>query len=287
VQTLLALFALGLSALVLRELRIRNPLINFRTLADQNFRWSCVIIFCAFGVLYANTTTLPALLQSLFGYDATTSGLVLSPSGVVAVMMLFVVGLALSRRVDARWLMAAGLIIMGIGNYWMSQMNLDISSWEVVWPRCVVIGGLSMIFAPLNVAAFLYIPPQLRGAAVGLLALLRNEGGSVGTSTAQTIHERREIFHALRLNENLDRLNPAVKSFMAQAQPGFLQQTGDHAAAKEMTLQALENLREQQASALAYFDTFLVFAAVGVALSFLVLLMKPSVVAKGAHVAAE
>jgi MFS transporter, DHA2 family, multidrug resistance protein len=179
--------------------------------------------------------------------------------------------------------MAAGLIIMGIGNYWMSQMNLNISSWEVIWPRCVVVGGLSMIFAPLNVAAFLYIPPQLRGAAVGLLELLRNEGGSVGTSVAQTIQERREIFHALRLNENLDRLNPAVKSFMGQAQPGFLQQTGDPAAAKQMTLQALENLREQQSSALAYLDTFFVFAAVGMALSFLVLLMKPSVAAKGAY----
>ncbi len=42
------------------------------------------------------------------------------------------------------------------------------------------------MFAPLNVAAFLYIPKELRGAAVGLLALLRNEGGSVGTSVAQT-----------------------------------------------------------------------------------------------------
>jgi DHA2 family multidrug resistance protein len=54
-----------------------------------------------------------------------------------------------------------------------------------------------------------------------------------------------------------------------------------------MTLQLLENLREQQSSALAYFDTFLVFAAVGFALSFLVLLMRPSVAAKGAHVGAE
>jgi MFS transporter, DHA2 family, multidrug resistance protein len=256
-------------------------------LADQNFRWSCVIIFCAFGVLYANTTTLPALLQSLFGYDATTSGLVLSPSGVVAVMMLFVVGLALSRGVDARWLMAAGWIIMGIGNYWMSQMNLDISSWQVVWPRCVVIGGLSIIFAPLNVAAFLYIPPQLRGAAVGLLALLRNEGGSVGTSIAQTIHERRDQLHSLHLGENLDKLNPAVKSFLEQAQAAFLQLTGDPGAARRMALQSLEDVRQQQSSALAYFDTFLVLAVVGVALSFLVLLMKPSVAAKGAHVAAE
>ena len=57
------------------------PLINFRTLTDRNFRSCCIIIFCAFGVLYANTTTLPGMLQSLFGYDATTSGLVLSPAG--------------------------------------------------------------------------------------------------------------------------------------------------------------------------------------------------------------
>ncbi len=51
-------------------------------------------------------------------------------------------------------------------------MNLDISPWQVVWPRVVVIAGLSMLFAPLNVAAFLHIPRELRGAAVGLLALL-------------------------------------------------------------------------------------------------------------------
>jgi DHA2 family multidrug resistance protein len=54
------------------------------------------------------------------------------------------------------------------------------------------IAGVGLLFAPLNVAAFLYIPPRLRGAAVGLLALLRNEGGSVGTSVAKTIQERRE-----------------------------------------------------------------------------------------------
>src|SRR5437868_6575643 len=60
VHTLLVLFVLGLVTLVWRELRIANPLINFRTLADQTFRWSCIIIFGAFCVLYANTTTLPA-----------------------------------------------------------------------------------------------------------------------------------------------------------------------------------------------------------------------------------
>ncbi|HEU4679286.1 MAG TPA: DHA2 family efflux MFS transporter permease subunit, partial [Terrimicrobiaceae bacterium] len=215
---LLISFVLGLAALIWRELRIPSPLVNFRTLADRNFRGACIIIFCAFGVLYANTTTLPTLLQSLFGYDATTSGLVLSPAGLFAVMMLVVVGISLSRGVDARYLMAIGLAIMGLGNYWTSQLTLEISPWQVVWPRVVVIVGLSMLFAPLNVAAFANIPQELRAAAVGLLALLRNEGGSVGTSVAQTLHERREQFHTLRLGENLDTLNPAVNSFLEQAQ---------------------------------------------------------------------
>ena len=287
VQTLLVLFVFGLVTLVWRELRISNPLINFRTLADQNFRWSCIIIFCAFGVLYANTTTLPALLQSLFGYDATTSGLVLSPAGLFAIMGLTFAGVLISRGVDARYFIAAGLITMGIGNYWTSQLTLEISPWQVVWPRVVVIAGLSMIFAPINVAAFLYIPKELRGAAVGLLALLRNEGGSVGTSIAQTIHERREQFHSLRLGEYLDPLNPTVNSFLEQAQSYLLQLNGDSVAARQMAVQLLDNLRQEQASAFAYFDIFLVFAALSPPLVALVFMMKRSVAQKGAHVAAE
>jgi DHA2 family multidrug resistance protein len=287
VQTLAVLFVLGLGGLIVRETRYDNPLINFRTLKDRNFLVCCVIIFCAFATLYANTVSLPALLQSLFGYDATTSGLVLSPAGIFAIIMLAIVGRLLGRGADARYLMATGLFILGVGGYWMSRLNLEISPWQIVWPRVVFIMGLSTIFAPLNVAAFLYIPPQLRGAAVGLLALLRNEGGSVGTSVAQTIQERRDQFHSLRLGENLDPLNPAVNSYLDQVQPGFLQQTGDPVAAKQMALQSLANLREQQSSALSYFDIFFIFAVVAVALVGLVFFMKRSVAAKDAHMAAE
>jgi MFS transporter, DHA2 family, multidrug resistance protein len=169
----------------------------------------------------------------------------------------------------------------------MSRLNLEISPWQIVWPRVVFIVGLSMLFAPLNVAAFLYLPKELRGAAVGLLALLRNEGGSVGTSVAQTIQQRRAPFHSLRLGENLDPLNPAVNSYVNQVRPGFLQQTGDPVTAHQMALQSLDNLRQQQALALSYFDSFLVFGVLAAALAVLVLMMKRSVAEKGAHISAE
>ena len=129
----------------------------------------------------------------------------------------------------------------------------------MIWPRVVLIIGLSMIFAPINVAAFKYIPPHLRGAAVGLFALLRNEGGSVGTSLAPALEWRREHFHTARVGEFLDPLNPAVTSFLQQARAFFFQQTGDPAASQQMALQSLADLRQQQAVSLAYFDVFWLF----------------------------
>ncbi len=283
VQTLAILFAVGLIALIFWELRHPNPVVNFRPLLERNFSACCLIIFCAYAVLYAASTSLPGLLQSLFGYDALNAGLVMSPAGFFAVVAMPLVGRTLGRGTDARWVITAGLLTMAAGNYWMSQMNLDISPGQAVWPRVVMIVGLAICFAPANVAAYLYTPMALRGAAVGLLSLLRNEGGSVGTSLAQTLQERRDQFHSLRLGEFVDPFNAAANSFLDQAQAPFLQQTGDPVASQQLAWQALENLREQQSSALAYFDVFWLLAVVMLLIVPVVLLMKRSVAQKGVH----
>ncbi len=287
IQTLSILFVLGLVALIFREMSIGNPIVNFRVLAERNLAASCIIIFCAYAVLYGSSTSLPGLLQSQFGYDAYISGLVQSPSGIFSILMMLVVGFVLGRGADARWLVAGGLLVMAAGCYWFALMNIYISPEMVVWPRVVIICGLSMIFAPLNVAAFKYIPQNLRGAAVGLFALLRNEGGSVGTSIAETMQQRRLQFHVSRMGEFLDPFNQRVNDFAAQGQAFFLQETGDPAGAQQQTWQALEDLRQQQAGAMAYFDVFWLCAALGVSLVVLVLLMKRSVAEKGAHIGAE
>jgi DHA2 family multidrug resistance protein len=157
-------------------------------------------------------------------------------------------------------------------------MNLYISPSQAIWPRVVTIIGLSLMFAPLNVAAFLYTPKHLRGAAVGLLALLRNEGASFGVSMVQTIVERRGQFHTARAGEFLDDLNPEAASFLEQTRAFFFQQTGDAAGSQALSLQALADLRQQQAVSFAFFDVFWVAAVASLVLVFLVFLMKRSVI---------
>ncbi len=287
VQVLFIVMVVCAVWLVIHELRTAQPVVNLRPLADRNFASCAVIIVCAYGILYGASTTLPGLLQALFGYDAYVSGLVMSPSGIGSVLMLLVAGTLLARGVDARWLIVTGLLIMTAGNGWMTVMNLEISPTQVIWPRVVLLMGLSLLFAPITVASMKYIPREMRGGAVGLFALIRNEGGSVGTSVAKTFVQRREQFHVARVGEFIDPLNPQVDTYTRQATDFFVSQTGDPAGSGKMALDTLDQLHQQQASSLAYFDAFWLFSVISLCLIPLVFFMKRSAAEKGEHIAAE
>ena len=287
VQTLIVLFVLGLSCFVFRELWTSHPIVNLSVMKDRNFVVCCVILFCSFGILYAVSISLPAMLQTLFGYDAFHAGLVLSPGGFSSILVMVIAGILMSRQVDVRWLIAAGLLLIALANFWMSLMNIQISAWQVVYPRMVLTAGLGFIFAPINVAAFKYIPPHLRAVAVGFANLLRNEGGSVGTSLSQTLEERREQLHLSRLGDHLNQFNPVVNSALQSWQDYFLQVTGDPVHSHLLAIQALSNLRQQQAASLSYFDIFYVGAILPLVLLIPVFLMKRSVAEKGVAAGAE
>jgi DHA2 family multidrug resistance protein len=54
-----------------------------------------------------------------------------------------------------------------------------------------------------------------------------------------------------------------------------------------MSWQLLADVRQQQASSLAFFDDFWLYGAISLALVPLVFLMRRSVAEKGAHISAE
>ena len=287
VQGLMALFIVALGALIYRERRFSYPILNFKPLGDKNFLVSSIIIFMGCSVLYASGIIFPTLLESLMGYNATDAGLVMSPSGIFAILTMVGAGFAMSRQIDTRLLIGLGLAVMAIGCFWAAKLNLEGSPLSFVWPRIVITMGISLLFAPINVAAFYYIPVELRASAIGLFALLRNEGGSWGTSTIQTIQDRREQFHALRVNEYLDNFNPQVVSYLNQMTSYYRGANYGPVLSKEMAWQSLSNFRTQQADGLANFDCFWVMGVVALILIPGIFFMKRAVSEKGVRMSAD
>jgi len=286
VQGLTVLFIVALVSLIYRERRYRYPILNFKPLGDKNFLVCSIIIFMACAVLYGSVTILPTLLESLISYNAINAGLVVSPSGLFAILTMVGAGFAMSRQVDTRLLIGLGLAVMAMGCIWTSKLNLQCAPINFVGPNIVITMGISLIFAPINVAAFYYIPMELRASAIGLFALLRNEGGSWGTSAIQTILDRREQFHALRLNEYLDKFNPAVVSYLNQMTSYYRGENYGPVLSKQMALQSLSNLRTQQADGLANFDCFWVMGIVALILIPGIYFMRRAVSEKGALIEA-
>ena len=77
------------------------------------------------------------------------------------------------------------------------------------------------------------------------------------------------------------------QSFTGQVQQYYYHFNGNKPLSHEMAMQAMSNLREQQAFSLAYFDVFWALSVVSFGLVFLVFFMKRSVAEKGSHVHAD
>ena len=67
-------------------------------------------------------------MQEDFGYTATWAGLVLSPGGVVAMVMMVAVG-QLSRRVQPKYLIAVGAASCALSMYWLTDVYGDLGFW--------------------------------------------------------------------------------------------------------------------------------------------------------------
>ena len=281
IVALMVIAGVSLVAVIFWEWNHPEPIINLRVFLDRNFTCASLVIFCAFIVLYGTTILLPQMLQTIFGYSATRAGLVLSPGGIFTMMEMPLVGYLLGRRLDARVLIVCGLATVSGASYWLSTLNLDVSPMQLTVPRIVQMLGMGMIFAPLNTAAYLYIPRSQTGNATGLFNLVRNEAASIGIAAATTLLARRSQFHQARLIEHIDPFNPAADTALASFAKAAAAAGLDAVAAQNQAMGLLYRTVQRHAMALTYFELFHLYAIGLLMVIPLVFLMKRSVAQKG------
>jgi len=209
--TQLALLSLvSLIAVVIWELYTEHPVVDLRILRVPNFGTGTLLMFMLGVALYSSGVLQPQFVQTLLGYTAMLSGLVMSPGGVGTLIFMPIVG-QLVGRWDARIMIMFGFALAAVSLFMMSRFTLQISFWQAANPRIVLGIGLAFLFVPLSTVAFAFLSPERIGNATGLFNLMRNIGGSVGIAAAETILAKRAQFHQARLVENI---SPYSQSYM-------------------------------------------------------------------------
>jgi DHA2 family multidrug resistance protein len=123
-----AICALAFVLMIPWEISRRRPMIDLRILATRQYG-ACFLVMLATGALLIGTTQfLPQLVQQDFGYTATWAGLVLSPGGVVTMMMMAVAG-RLVGKVQPKYLIVAGAVIIALSLYALTNVYGDLGFW--------------------------------------------------------------------------------------------------------------------------------------------------------------
>jgi MFS transporter, DHA2 family, multidrug resistance protein len=288
IVTFAIICAVSLVAVVFWELRHKTPVIDFRVLKERNYMLATVSMLVLGFVLYGSTALLPLFLQTLLGYTALLSGLVLSPGGIAILICMPMVGF-LVRKYQPRWLVIFGVLVCSFGMFLMSRFNLGLDFNTAMRSRVVQSLGLAFLFVPISAAAFANIPKELTNYAAGLFNLARNIGGSSGIAAVTTLLARRAQFHQSVLVGHATPYDPAYRETLARS-TAMLQAHG--ASAPDAALQAhgvVYGIVQRQSSMLAFADAFWVMAVLFLIIVPLMFLMRrppkygQSAVAAGVH----
>jgi DHA2 family multidrug resistance protein len=255
ITTVAIVCALAFVLMIPWEVGRGNPAVDVRMIATRQFG-ACFVVMLAFGVnLYATTQYLPRLVQEDFGYTATWAGLVLSPGGLVTMVMMFVVG-RLSAKVQPKYLISIGAVFVALSMYALTNVYADLGFWFFARSRMVLGVGLPLIFVPITTASYDGLPPGKTDQASALLNVARNTGGSIGISLISNALWDREQFHQNMLVGQAIPSSATYQDTLNRVTKYFIVQGSSLVQAHQQAIHWIGQQVQVQASFLGYMDAF-------------------------------
>ena len=189
-------------AMVVRELRIAEPIVDLRAFRDLNFALGCLFSFVLGVGLYTVMYLLPVYLAGIKGLNSLQIGMYLTVTGVAQFLSAALAG-GLAKAMDARLMLALGICLYVTGAWMNGQMTAEWGFAEFFWPQAL--RGISMmfIFLPVNTLALGTLPAEEVKNASGLYNLMRNLGGAIGLAVANTLTLQWQKMHYAHVRESL------------------------------------------------------------------------------------
>ena len=285
IRVMVVLAAIGILGAIAWLLVAKKPIINLGVFKDRNFAMGCVLIAAMGMILYASAVLIPQFSQQELGYTALLSGLILSPGGVVVIILIPFVG-QLMKVVPTRYIVMTGFTVMGFALLYSSNLVIYIDYWTLVKMRSFQTAALGFLFVPISTIAYLTLPQSLRSDGAALFSMFRNVGGAIGISVATAMVTQRSQADQAHLAGFMTPLNQSYNELVQRTEATLLSLGRSAATVHDQAVSHIYQVYRQQAAILAYNNIFqyaAVLAFLVVPLCFFVSSKKASGGGGGGH----
>lgn len=264
-----------LTAFVIWELSIPNPVVDLHVLKSKTLSIAAVLTFITGVGLYTSIFITPLVTQRLLNFTPTQTGLVLLPGAIIAVFVLIGTGKLMQRGVSPVFIVAAGYLSFIYFNWNMSRMNLDVSAGYIAYGMIFRSVGMAFLAVPLTALAISSLEPKDIPQGAALNNMMRQLGGSFGISIINTYYARRTAVHRTDLISHItsdnplfiNRINDFIHYFESKGSTFF------DAQAKAMGMINVQVVK--QTSMVSYLDCYLLIGSLFVITLPLLLFARP------------
>jgi MFS family permease len=176
------------AAFVVTERRVAAPMVPGRVLAGRARRAALAAMFLVASVVVGYVYFVTLYMQRALGFSALRAGLGLLPATLTVLVTSTWLARRLVARLGTRAVLAAGLVSIGLGQLWLTQLAAAGSYAADVLPGILLTSfGMGLLFPTIAVEVTAGVESRDRGLAGGLLAAAQQVGMAVGLAVLATV----------------------------------------------------------------------------------------------------
>ncbi|HDP2157375.1 TPA: DHA2 family efflux MFS transporter permease subunit [Staphylococcus aureus] len=237
IETMFAIGIIFIILFVIRELRMKAPMLNLEVLKFPTFTLTTIINMVVMLSLYGGMILLPIYLQNLRGFSALDSGLLLLPGSLIMGLLGPFAGKLLDT-IGLKPLAIFGIAVMTYATWELTKLDMDTPYMTIMGIYVLRSFGMAFIMMPMVTAAINALPGRLASHGNAFLNTMRQLAGSIGTAILVTVMTTQTTQHLSAFGEELDKTNPVVQDHMRE----LASQYGGQEGAMKVLLQFVNKL---------------------------------------------
>jgi EmrB/QacA subfamily drug resistance transporter len=171
--------AVALTGFVLLEQHQRVPMLDLSLFRSGTFAGANLVVLLVALAMFGVFFFVSLYMQNILGFSAVQAGAAFLPMTVLIILIAPFAGRT-TDRIGSRWLMTAGMILVGVQLLYLSRLGLGATFWNLL-PGLMIGGvGMALTMTPSAAAAVRGVPVDKSGVGSAVLNAFRQVGGSLG-----------------------------------------------------------------------------------------------------------